>query len=203
MDKTTQRKLTVSLQRIRRRCNTKDSEHQRWYKGISVCDEWSGKDGYKNWLAWCETSGYEDGLTIDRIDPTKGYSPDNCRWVDWKGQARNRRNTKLDESKASQVKYLLESGHKPPVIARALDIPETTVNHIKFGFAWSEVEAKPFDISELDLSVRSHTNSILTDEQVRAIRAETGSQRSIAEKYGVSPSTVGAIRRRTVYKHIK
>ena len=203
MDKVTQRKLTVRLQRIRRRCNKKNSEHQRWYKGISVCDEWSGKDGYKNWLAWCETSGYKDGLTIDRIDPTKGYSPDNCRWVDWKCQARNRRNTKLDESKASQVKYLLESGHKPPVISRALDIPETTVNHIKFGFAWSEVEAKPFDISELDLSVRSHTNSILTDEQVRAIRAETGSQRSIAEKYGVSPSTVGAIRRRTVYKHIK
>ena len=33
-------------------------------------------------MIWSEANGYKDGLTIDRIDGTKGYSPGNCRWVD-------------------------------------------------------------------------------------------------------------------------
>lgn len=59
--------------------------------GITVCDRWRNvslfiqdNDGKKH-----------SDLTLDRIDNTKGYSPDNCRWVDKKEQARNRSTTKL------------------------------------------------------------------------------------------------------------
>ena len=38
-------------------------------------------------------NGYRKELTIDRIDNEKGYSPDNCRWVTWAEQSRNRRMT--------------------------------------------------------------------------------------------------------------
>ena len=41
------------------------------------------------------TWGYEDGLTIDRIDNDKDYCPSNCRWVDLKFQANNRTNNIL------------------------------------------------------------------------------------------------------------
>lgn len=37
-------------------------------------------------------NGYDDTLTIDRIDVNGNYSPDNCRWVDMKQQSRNKRN---------------------------------------------------------------------------------------------------------------
>ena len=38
-------------------------------------------------------NGYADNLTIDRIDNNKGYSPDNCRWVDYVVQNENKRDS--------------------------------------------------------------------------------------------------------------
>lgn len=45
--------------------------------GITVCDKWKTFDGW-----WEDNKDlYKEGLTIDRIDPTKGYCPENVRWV--------------------------------------------------------------------------------------------------------------------------
>lgn len=67
-------------------------------RGITVCDEWSGKDGFKNFLRWVIDNGtYQEGLTLDRINSDLGYTPSNCRWATWKEQAQNRGNTKHKE----------------------------------------------------------------------------------------------------------
>lgn len=62
------------------------------YGNLSICDEWMNEDGYQNFKKWSLENGYADGLSIDRIDGTKGYSPDNCRWTTAKVQVNNRKN---------------------------------------------------------------------------------------------------------------
>lgn len=61
-------------------------------RGISVCDEWHN---FQKFSDWAKASGYEDGLTIDRIDVNGNYAPFNCRWVNMVIQGNNKRNNHL------------------------------------------------------------------------------------------------------------
>jgi hypothetical protein len=57
-------------------------------KGITVCDEW--KDNWENFKEWALNNGYDKKLQIDRIDNSKGYFPDNCKFVTLTENQRNR-----------------------------------------------------------------------------------------------------------------
>ena len=63
-------------------------------RGIKMCDEWLGKGGkgYRTFEKWALSNGYNDSLSIDRIDVNGNYEPSNCRWADSHTQSRNRRN---------------------------------------------------------------------------------------------------------------
>jgi hypothetical protein len=56
-------------------------------KNIIVCNEW--KD-FINFYNWSMENGYENNLTIDRINNNSNYEPDNCRWTTVKEQNRNK-----------------------------------------------------------------------------------------------------------------
>ena len=40
-----------------------------------------GDNGLQNFFEWSLSHGYNENLTIDRLDSNKGYSPDNCQWI--------------------------------------------------------------------------------------------------------------------------
>lgn len=74
------------------RCENPKSTSWRRYGevGISVCNEWHK---FESFYAWAITHGYNDSLTIDRINNSEGYNPENCRWVTPEDQASNKKNT--------------------------------------------------------------------------------------------------------------
>ena len=74
---------------MKSRCYNPNTEKFKYYggKGISVCEEW--KNNFKAFYDWAVANGYRDDLTIDRINGSKGYSPDNCKWSDMTQQNNN------------------------------------------------------------------------------------------------------------------
>lgn len=64
-----------------------DRYYQYGGRGITVCDQWSGENGFASFLA--DMGEAPKGLSIDRIDNNKGYCKDNCRWATAAEQNRN------------------------------------------------------------------------------------------------------------------
>lgn len=76
---------------FRQRCYNPNQPDFKYYggRGITVCPEW--KDDFKAFYDWAMSNGYQDNLTLDRIDCNGNYEPSNCRWVTMKVQTNNKR----------------------------------------------------------------------------------------------------------------
>ncbi|MFB5758921.1 hypothetical protein [Paenibacillus medicaginis] len=71
------------------------SFHNYGGRGVKVCNEWLDHNhGFNNFYNWAIRNGYEDNLSIDRIDVNGNYEPSNCRWVTMQIQQNNKRNSR-------------------------------------------------------------------------------------------------------------
>ena len=80
----TQRSIYKEWRTMRKRCQAQNTPYSRYYfeKGIIVCSEWYELGtGFYNFYEWAITHGYKKGLSLDRIDSSKNYCPENCRWL--------------------------------------------------------------------------------------------------------------------------
>lgn len=109
------------------RCTNPRNPHWANYggRGIRVCERW--KD-YISFRDWALRNGYNEALTIDRIDNNGNYDPANCRWVDDYVQANNKRNNRLITYNG-ETKTIAEW-------AETLGFPYKTLHH-RFSLGWS------------------------------------------------------------------
>jgi len=91
------------------RCyNSKRDDYIRYGgRGIIVCEEWIDlKIGLYNFKDWAINNGYDDNLSIERMDVNGNYCPNNCTWITMNEQAKNKRNTIYIETDEGNVKLV-------------------------------------------------------------------------------------------------
>lgn len=125
----TQTKLYSVHRTMVARCQNPKNNSYKTYgaKGIKVCEEWLGEKGFINFYNWAMQNGFKDGLSIDRIDNNKGYSPDNCRWATTEQQSLNKKTNVFLEYQG-QTKTLKEWSN-------VFDIPYKTL-HARINRNW-------------------------------------------------------------------
>lgn len=101
-------KIWRTYHNIKQRCgNTKHPRYNDYGgRSITMCEEWL--NDVSSFINWAIENGYNESLTIDRIDNNKGYSPDNCRCVSYAIQSTN---TNLRKDNTSGYKGVTKDSH--------------------------------------------------------------------------------------------
>ena len=131
------------------RCTIKTNASYKSYgaKGVTVCERWKSFENF-----------YEDmgerlsGMSIDRIDNSIGYQPNNCKWSTRREQDSNKRhighdssgskngNNKLVETDVLRIKSMLKIGISGVDIAKQFGVTKHTISCIKRNKTWNHVQ---------------------------------------------------------------
>lgn len=113
---------------MKSRCTIKSNKDYQRYggRGVTVCDRWlNGEDGLSGYECFLADMGPKpEGMSIDRIDNTKGYSPDNCKWSTAEEQNNNRSSSRyltIDGVTKTIAQWARVSGIGPKTIRNRLE----------------------------------------------------------------------------------
>jgi hypothetical protein len=115
---------------MKARCLNKNNKIYPRYggRGIVICSEWLI---FENFYQWAINNGYQDGLSIDRIDNGEGYYPNNCGWVNATVQANNTRSNRRVTCDGET--------HTIAEWSRIVGISGSTLRHRLFDLGWNDI----------------------------------------------------------------
>ena len=155
---------------MRLRCYNENNVNYKYYggKGVTICDEWLLS--FENFFDWAINNGYNENLTIDRIDSEKEYSPDNCKWSTKKEQAYNR-SISVKLTLNGRTMYMTEW-------AEELEIDKKILSW-RYNNGWSDEEilTRPRDYKENKLTLNEETHSMSEWSRITGIKVATISYR--------------------------
>lgn len=122
-----------SWQNMKGRCLRRTHPKYKQYggRGISICKEWLSIEGFSSWAL---SSGWKEGLSIDRIDNNKNYNPENCRWISISENSRKKRTTKISFSDAQKIRQRAANGESEHDLAEEYGVVHGTVWFIVKNF---------------------------------------------------------------------
>jgi hypothetical protein len=165
-------KIYGKYNKMKHRCFNSNNKHYKRYggRGITICDEWLGENGFINFYNWAMANGYSDDLTIDRINNDGNYEPSNCRWTTQEVQANNTSNNVI-------IKYNNEE-HTISEWAKIYNIEYYNLYNRIINLGWSIDKA---------------LNTPINDYIVKIKDPYTGKERflsDIAIEHGINPKLV-------------
>jgi hypothetical protein len=125
--------LYNSWQNMKSRClNPNNPKYNRYGgRGINICDDWLTIEGF---VEWSINNGWKKGLTLDRIDNDKGYTPSNCQWITACANSRKKSTTKLCIEDAMQIRIKYNNGNSMPSLAKEYGVVHGTIWFIVNNF---------------------------------------------------------------------
>ena len=119
------------------RCTNTNHSTYELYGGRGIRNQFVDYEGFYDWSM---LNGYDDALSIDRIDNDGDYHPENCRWATRTVQSRNSRHCKLSAEDVGMIRALSEWGVKRSILADMFQVSEGAIKSIRRGVTWIEVE---------------------------------------------------------------
>lgn len=202
---------------MRSRCYRKSATGYRYYggRGIRVCDAW--RDDSNAFVEWGLSNGYALGLTLDRIDPDKDYSPDNCRWIP---RSENCARARVTQARRAASRGNIRTAHKRAHEAtRSTIVCEATGREFRGQRAFAEylgvgrsavagimakgeiTDGRKFRYKKPPLVTSEACLAALRSRRKPVVRAEDGavfdSLMEAAAKSGVTPATLCAALKNT------
>lgn len=125
--------LLNTWQNMKARClNPNHPKYHRYGgRGIKVCEDWIDSNGF---IDWAYSTGWEEGMTIDRIDNDGDYCPENCQWLSHSANSRKKRTTKITFNEAQQIRKRIENGESEYVLAKEFNVVHGTIWFIANNF---------------------------------------------------------------------
>lgn len=120
-------------QNMKSRCLRKTNPKYKAYggRGITICDEWLNIEGFSSWAF---SSGWQEGLSIDRINNYGNYEPSNCRWISVSENSRKKRTTKISFDQAKEIRERVLSGENEYDLASEYGVVHGTIWFIVKNF---------------------------------------------------------------------